>query len=148
MATRVPMQHPSAPVVKKSYRGFSWTTFFFGPFPALFRGDGMGLLLGLGVGAISLVLPVIPFLIWGFFYNANHAERLISAGWYPIDGQSGDAVLPDSAANPSAPPARVLAALPPSEEPSSQLPPGWYADPAGGSEESWWDGSEWTAHRR
>ncbi|MCX3059766.1 DUF2510 domain-containing protein, partial [Streptomyces beihaiensis] len=27
-------------------------------------------------------------------------------------------------------------------------PPGWYPDPGDPSVERWWDGTEWTQHRR
>jgi hypothetical protein len=27
-------------------------------------------------------------------------------------------------------------------------PPGWYADPDGGSHKRWWDGTTWTEHRQ
>ncbi|EMH1276879.1 hypothetical protein V6A89_003875 [Enterobacter hormaechei] len=66
--------------------GFSWTTLFFGPFPALFRRDFRTfiffmlatLLLGLytlGVGAIALII------IWAFKYNGFYTNRLIRKGF-------------------------------------------------------------------
>jgi hypothetical protein len=29
---------------------------------------------------------------------------------------------------------------------SGAIPPGWYADPAGGDGKRWWDGAQWTSH--
>lgn len=66
--------------------GFSWTTLFFGPFPALFRRDYRTfiifmlatLLLGLytlGAGAIILII------IWAFKYNGYYTRRLIRKGF-------------------------------------------------------------------
>jgi hypothetical protein len=31
---------------------------------------------------------------------------------------------------------------------AATIPPGWYADPAGGNGKRWWDGSRWTEHVR
>lgn len=66
--------------------GFSWTTLFFGPFPALFRKDFRtfiifmlaALLLGLytlGAGAIMLII------IWAFKYNGYYTNQLIKKGF-------------------------------------------------------------------
>lgn len=38
MATVVMLKHPETGIVTKGFYGFSWTTFFFGCLPALFRG--------------------------------------------------------------------------------------------------------------
>ena len=35
MATRISMRHKESGIMKVGYYGFSWTTFFFGFFPAL-----------------------------------------------------------------------------------------------------------------
>ena len=31
---------------------------------------------------------------------------------------------------------------------AAMIPPGWYADPAGGNGKRWWDGGRWTEHVR
>lgn len=60
--------------------GFSWTTFFFGCFPALFRADwkwaGIQFILAWFTAGISwLVMP--------FIYNKLHIKDLINKGFYP-----------------------------------------------------------------
>lgn len=39
MAHTIRLTHKNSGVLKDGYYGFSWTTLFFGSFPALFRGD-------------------------------------------------------------------------------------------------------------
>ena len=66
--------------------GFSWTTFFFGPFPALFRGHYLAaliifLIVALTSGLASFVFP--------FFYNKWYVSYLINDG-YKVSGAAGD----------------------------------------------------------
>ncbi|WP_294739414.1 DUF2628 domain-containing protein [uncultured Exiguobacterium sp.] len=83
------LQHPSG-LVKEVKVGFSWTTFFFGFFPAFFRGDfKWGLIqlvlaivagtatVGFGTGLVSLV--------FSFIYNKIYINELIEKGYRPID---------------------------------------------------------------
>lgn len=128
MARHVPMRRPGYAGFKTAYSGFSWTTLFFGFFPALFRADGMGLLFGIGVGVASAItwaflLGWVPWLIWAAVYNRNHLERLLAEGWYPVDHGS-----------PFGQPAAGAAI---------SAPPGWYADPLDPSRLRWWTGSSW-----
>lgn len=39
MAIKIKMVHEKTGLQKTGLIGFSWTSFFFGSFPALFRGD-------------------------------------------------------------------------------------------------------------
>jgi hypothetical protein len=72
--------------LKTGFYGFSWTSLFFGGFPALFRGDvlyGLGA-LGAGVvfGALSAgFLWFVIGLVWAFIYNKNYTHRLLQAGY-------------------------------------------------------------------
>lgn len=78
MATTISMQHPVTGVFKKGFYGFSWTTFFFGGFPALFRGD-------YGTGLIFIVLSPITLglagFIFAFSYNKRYTTRLLEHGY-------------------------------------------------------------------
>ncbi len=78
MATEIRLRNPKTGVEKVGLYGFSWTTFFFGGFPALFRGDivtGVLVILGciLSCGLFSL--------IWAFFYNKKYTLDLIEKGY-------------------------------------------------------------------
>ena len=58
--------------------GFSFTTLFFGFFPALFRGD-------LFWAAIMFVTAMVTYglawLVWPFVYNGLHIQRLLKRGF-------------------------------------------------------------------
>ena len=73
---------------KISYIGFSWTTFFFGPFVPLFRGDFLWTI-------ILLVLIFIPFanIIMAFFYNKIYTQKLVKKGFRPADKNSENFML-------------------------------------------------------
>lgn len=87
MAIKIRMEnHRTGEWVTGMY-GFSWTTLFFGPFPALFRRDFRTfiifilsmILLGLytlGAGTIVLIF------LWAFKYNRYYTNRLIIRGFY------------------------------------------------------------------
>jgi hypothetical protein len=64
--------------IKEAPVGFSWTVFFFGFFPPLFRGDWIGF-------AIILFSAIITFglsnLVFMFIYNKMYIKRLISEGY-------------------------------------------------------------------
>lgn len=82
MATVVMMKHPVTGLSKRGFIGFSWTTFFFGGFPALFRGDW-------GIGFVLFILSIVTFGISGiiaaFLYNKHYTSRLIEAGYQFAD---------------------------------------------------------------
>jgi hypothetical protein len=65
-------------VIKAAPVGFSWTTFFFGPFPAYMRGD-------MKWGTIILVAAVvtsgISTLIFCFTYNKTYIQELLTKGF-------------------------------------------------------------------
>ena len=66
--------------------GFSWSTFFFGVFVPLFRGDWKWFLIILGVDvvlAITGLTFIMPFLMLAlaFFYNQLYAKDLHDKGY-------------------------------------------------------------------
>jgi hypothetical protein len=84
MATIVMLKHPANGIVRKGFFGFSWTTFFFGGLPALFRGDIL-------VGLVSMIASMLTFglagIIWAFFYNKHYTLKLIEAGYEFADSE-------------------------------------------------------------
>lgn len=84
VATVVMMKHPDTGLVKKGLVGFSWTTLFFGGFPALFRGDFL-------IGLIFIVLAVftggLSNIIVAFLYNKQYTTKLVEAGYQFADNE-------------------------------------------------------------
>ena len=76
------LQHRENKNIKKVPVGFSWTVFFFGPFPAIFRGDWKWFL-------IMLILQIVTFglsaLVMMFIYNKIHLNSIIEKGYASID---------------------------------------------------------------
>ncbi|TPO07134.1 hypothetical protein [Mesorhizobium sp. B1-1-5] len=80
MAIATRLQNPTTLSNRIGYEGFSWTCFFFGPFPALIRGD----LLGFAAMAISAFMTFgLSGFIWIFVYNRWHYNRLLARGFQP-----------------------------------------------------------------
>lgn len=71
--------------IKKAPIGYSWTTLFFGPFPALFRQDWLWA-LGLFFG--NLLTYGIVGLVVSFFYNKAYLKGLFNSG-YKIHNMGG-----------------------------------------------------------
>lgn len=82
MARVVMLRHPQTGVIRKGFYGFSWTTLFFGGFPALFRGD---ILVGVLVFVLSFCTGWIGCIIWAFFYNKKYTLSLIEQGYCLAD---------------------------------------------------------------
>lgn len=62
--------------------GFSWTTLFFGCFPAMFRGNWKW--------AIIMILAAIAtsglsWFVFPFFYNRLYIKDLLNNGYRPLD---------------------------------------------------------------
>lgn len=86
MAIQIMLKHPQTGIIKKGFYGFSWTTFFFGGFPAVFRGD---IVLGLIVIIINLVTFGVAGIIWSFVYNKRYTLGLIEKG-YELAGSDAE----------------------------------------------------------
>ncbi len=90
MATSVTLRHPATGLTKTGFVGYSWTTFFFGPFVPLFRLD---FLTFLGFITIFVVLAwmtfgigsIIAAFVWSFLYNRYYTRRLIQQGYVLAD---------------------------------------------------------------
>lgn len=97
MATKVMMKHKESALLKEGFIGFSWTTFFFGAFPALFRGDFMTFF---GIFAFLLILAVVTagvgsllvMIIWAFKYNQYYTKKLIEKGYVLSDTPENNAL--------------------------------------------------------
>ena len=72
-------------LIRNCPTGFSWTTFFFGFFPALFRGDVKWAL-------IMIVAAVctwgISALVFPFIYNKRYIKSLLEKGFFAADPAS------------------------------------------------------------
>lgn len=88
------MRHRDSGVMKNGYFGFSWTTLFFGPFPALLRADFITF-VGWFVIYPIIVVPtffltlgvtaIFPGFVWAFFYNGYYTRRLLERGYIFVD---------------------------------------------------------------
>jgi hypothetical protein len=83
--------------VKEAKIGFSWTTFFFGFFPALFRGDlkwaAIMFIAAVAFGTFTLGFGAwIPGIIFSFIYNKMYIKELMEKGYHPADEQSHNAL--------------------------------------------------------
>ena len=70
--------------------GFSWTTFFFGPLPALRRGDFKWFFLQFILDSLFM----IPLFIFPFIYNKIYLKKLLEAGYKVklVEGATIDAL--------------------------------------------------------
>ena len=84
MATVVMMKHPDTGLVKKGFVGFSWTTLFFGGFPALFRGDFLMGVVFIVLGCFTLGISSV---IIAFFYNKQYTTKLVESGYQFADNE-------------------------------------------------------------
>ncbi|MFX3631495.1 MAG: DUF2628 domain-containing protein [Candidatus Pristimantibacillus sp.] len=83
--------------LKRVKVGFSWTTFFFGFFPALFRGDlkwaAIMFITSVAIGIFTLGFGAwIPGIIFSFIYNKMYIKELLEKGYHPADPQSQSAL--------------------------------------------------------
>ena len=97
MATRIALKHKETGIIKDGYYGFSWTTFFFGFFPALFRGDFITFIGGFVIYVIiaMMTLGIGGFfvgVVWAFMYNKYYTNKLLERG-YMFAGSDADNVV-------------------------------------------------------
>lgn len=76
--SKIYFKNPHTGQVKEAPVGFSWTVFFFGFFPPLFRGHWGGFAILL----LSAIITVgLSNLIFMFIYNKMYIKHLISEGF-------------------------------------------------------------------
>jgi hypothetical protein len=80
------MENPNTGITKKAPVGFSWTTLFFGGFPALFRGDIKWFFIQL---LIACFTAGISNLVFAFIYNKIYVQKLLEKGFKVKDVESG-----------------------------------------------------------
>ena len=80
MATAIPMTNAHTGGYTNAYEGVSWTTFFFGFFPALFRGH---IAAGLLIFVAALFTFGLSNLVFMFTYNKWHFNYLMEKGFQP-----------------------------------------------------------------
>ncbi len=85
--TSIIFKNPNTGAMKEAPVGFSWTTFFFGCFPALFRGD-------VKYGVIQFVIAMVTMglsnIVFAFIYNKLYIKDLIGQGFKAQSIASGD----------------------------------------------------------
>lgn len=85
--TTIVFENSHTGAMKSAPVGFSWTTFFFGFFPALVRGDWKW-------GVIQLLLALVTFgfscFVFAFIYNKLYIKDLISDGFKARSSANGD----------------------------------------------------------
>ncbi len=85
--TTIVFKNPMTGAMKEAPVGFSWTTFFFGVFPSLFRGDWKWFAIMLFLAIITLGFSNLVFM---FIYNKLYIRDLIGAGYKAKSIGSGD----------------------------------------------------------
>lgn len=76
------LRNPVTGETKRVPVGFSWTTFFFGPFVALFRADWLMLIVIL---LLAIFTWGISNIVFAFIYNKVYAKNLLIKGGYKIN---------------------------------------------------------------
>lgn len=76
--TTVTFKNPMTGQMKLAPIGFSWTTFFFGFFPALFRGDFKWAIIQFILAMLTMGLSTLVFC---FIYNKLYVRDLLGAGY-------------------------------------------------------------------
>lgn len=85
--TTIMFENPHNGNIKAAPVGFSWTTFFFGFFPALLRGDWKWAVIQFIVSIFTYGLSGLLFM---FIYNKLYIKDLISAGFKAKSIANGD----------------------------------------------------------
>ena len=124
MSTKVSLKHTQSGVIKAAPVGFSWTTFFFGGFPALLRGDLKWAVImwivwlgGLGLSIVTFGITSVVFgIVLALIYNKRYIVERLEAGYVPADDHSRNVLMQAGIGTESA-------VESPSKEPTEPPPP-------------------------
>jgi hypothetical protein len=83
---KLTMENPNTGIIKRAPVGFSWTTFFFGVLPALFRGDLKWFCIQLLIACFTGGLSNLVFM---FIYNKIFIKKLLEKGYKVRDVEGG-----------------------------------------------------------
>jgi len=83
---KIILEHPNTGITKTAPIGASGTTLFFGPFPALFRGDFKWALI---IAAVAICTGGFSNLIFAFTYNKSYITDLVQKG-YKVKSTEGE----------------------------------------------------------
>jgi len=86
----IKLKEPKTGVIKDVKVGFSWTTLFFGFFPALIRDDWKWALIQFILQIISCSMTNI---IFSFFYNGIYIKKQLLSGYIPADEKSKEILV-------------------------------------------------------
>lgn len=75
---KITFTNPHSGSIKEAPVGFSWTTFFFGPFPAFMRGH---VSYGFIILLLAFVTAGLSTIVFSFIYNKLYVQHLISEGY-------------------------------------------------------------------
>ena len=85
--TSIIFKNPNTGAIKEAPVGFSWTVFFFGFFPPLFRGDWKWAVIMLIIAMITFGLSNLVFM---FIYNKLYIKELVGSGFQAQSIGNGD----------------------------------------------------------
>ncbi len=85
--TTIVFENRVSGAVKEAPVGFSWTVFFFGFFPALFRGDWKWAVI---IFLLALLTFGLSNLVFMFIYNKLYIKDLVGAGFKAKSAGNGD----------------------------------------------------------
>jgi hypothetical protein len=85
--THINFKNPVTGEMRRAPVGFSWTTLFFGCFPALFRSDWKWFAIMLVIAMITYGLSAFVFM---FIYNKIHIKELINKGYKAVSIEDGN----------------------------------------------------------
>jgi hypothetical protein len=74
----ITFENPNTGSIKEAPVGFSWTIFFFGVFPSIFRGDWRWAAIQMVCAIFTMNLSSVIFM---FIYNKLYIKDLIRAGY-------------------------------------------------------------------